>query len=171
MRRRQWQPTQYSCLENPMDGGAWWAAVHRVAKSQTWLSNFTFTFHFQALEKEMATHSSVLAWRIQWTEELLGCRLWGRTESDTTEATYQQQQQDKQMLNVKQRRKEKEGTICWPKRGLLLCSHSPSELLPRRLAFPLHPGPAHHGRVSGCRVSGLGAPPCVRFRNYTCSLE
>ena len=117
----------------------------------------------------MATHSSVLAWRIQWTEELLGCRLWGRTESDTTEATYQQQQQqDKQMLNVKQRRKEKEGTICWPKRGLLLCSHSPSELLPRRLAFPLHPGPAHHGRVSGCRVSGLGAPPCVRFRNYTC---
>ena len=48
-------PLQYSCLENPMDGGAWWAAVHGVAKSQTWLSNFTFTFHFHALEKEMAT--------------------------------------------------------------------------------------------------------------------
>ena len=47
-----------------MDGGAWWAAVHGVAKSQTQLSNFTFTFHFHALEKEMATHSSVLAWRI-----------------------------------------------------------------------------------------------------------
>ena len=47
-----------------MDGGAWWAAVHAVAKSQTWLSDFTFTFHFHALEKEMATHSSVLAWRI-----------------------------------------------------------------------------------------------------------
>ena len=52
------------CLENPMDGGAWKAAVHRVAKSRTRLSNFTFTFHFPALEKEMATHSSVLAWRI-----------------------------------------------------------------------------------------------------------
>ena len=57
-------PFQYSCLENPMDGGAWKAAVHGVAKSQTGLSNFTFTFHFQALEKEMATHFSVLAWRI-----------------------------------------------------------------------------------------------------------
>ena len=55
---------QYSCLENPMDGGAWWAAVHGVAKSQTQLSDFTFTFPFHALEKEMATHSSVLAWRI-----------------------------------------------------------------------------------------------------------
>ena len=57
-------PLQYSCLENPMDGGTWWAAVHGVAKSQTRLSDFTFTFHFHALEKEMATHSSVLAWRI-----------------------------------------------------------------------------------------------------------
>ena len=58
-RRRQWHPTPI-----PMDGGAWWAAVHRVAKSQTRLIDFTFTFHFHALEKEMATHSSVLAWRI-----------------------------------------------------------------------------------------------------------
>ena len=57
-------PLQYSCLENPMDGGAWKAAVHGVAKSQTRLSDFTFTFHFHALEKEMATHSRVLAWRI-----------------------------------------------------------------------------------------------------------
>ena len=57
-------PLQYSCLENPMDGGAWWAAVHGVAKSQTRLNDFTFTFHFHELEKEMATHSSVLAWRI-----------------------------------------------------------------------------------------------------------
>ena len=57
-------PLQYSCLENPMDGGAWWAAVHGVSKSWTWLSDFTFTFHFHALEKEMATHSSVLAWRV-----------------------------------------------------------------------------------------------------------
>ena len=57
-------PLQYSCLENPMDGGAWWAVVHGVVKSQTGLSGFTFTFHFHALEKEMATCSSVLAWRI-----------------------------------------------------------------------------------------------------------
>ena len=71
-------PLQYSCLENPMDGGAWWAAVHEVAKSQTRLSNFTFTFHFHALEKEMATHSSVLAWRIPWTVR-------GHKESHTTE--------------------------------------------------------------------------------------
>ena len=60
-------PLQYSYLENPMDGGAWWAAVHGVAKSQTQLSDFTFTFCFHALEKEMATHSSVLAWRIPGT--------------------------------------------------------------------------------------------------------
>ena len=57
-------PLQYSCLENPMDGGAWWAAVHGVTKSWTRLSDFTFAFHFHALEKEMATHSSVFAWRI-----------------------------------------------------------------------------------------------------------
>ena len=63
----QFPPTQYSCLENPMDGGAWWAAVHGVAKSLTRLSDFTLTFHFHALEKEMATHSSVLAWRIPGT--------------------------------------------------------------------------------------------------------
>ena len=62
-------PLQYSCPENPMDGGAWQAAVHGVAKSQIQLSDFTFTFHFHALEKEMATHSSVLAWRIPGTEE------------------------------------------------------------------------------------------------------
>ena len=57
-------PPQYSCLENPMDGGAWWATVHGVVKSQTRLSDFTLTFHFHALEKAMATHSSVLVWRI-----------------------------------------------------------------------------------------------------------
>ena len=60
-------PLQYSCLENPMDGGTWCAAVHRVTKSWTRLSDFTFTFHFPALEKKMATHSSVLAWRIPGT--------------------------------------------------------------------------------------------------------
>ena len=62
-------PLQYSCLENPMDGGAWWAAVYGVAQSLIRLSDFTFTFHFHALEKEMATHSSILAWRIPGTGE------------------------------------------------------------------------------------------------------
>ena len=62
-------------------------AVHGFAKSQTGLSDFTFTFHFHALEKEMATHSSVLAWRIPGTGSLVGCRLWGLTESDMTEVT------------------------------------------------------------------------------------
>ena len=128
-------PLQCSCLESPMDGGAWWAAVHGVAGSQTRLSKFTFTFHFHGLEKEMAAHSSILAWKIPWMEEpgrlrsvgslrfrhdwanslslftfmhcrrkwqptpvflpgesqgwgsLVGCRLWGRTELDTTEVT------------------------------------------------------------------------------------
>ena len=60
-------PLQYSCLANPVDGGAWWAAVHGVTRSQAQLSDSTFTFHFHALEKEMATHSSVLAWRTPGT--------------------------------------------------------------------------------------------------------
>ena len=62
-------PLQCSCLENPRDGGAWWAAVYGVAESRTRLSDFTFTFHFHALEKEMGTPSSVLAWRIPGTGE------------------------------------------------------------------------------------------------------
>ena len=80
-------PLQYSCLENPMDGGAWWAAVHGVANSWTRLRDFTFTFRFHALEKEMATHSSVLAWRVPGMGSLVGCSLWDHTESDTTEVT------------------------------------------------------------------------------------
>ena len=80
-------PLQYSCLGNSMDGGAWWAAVHGITESQTRLSDFTFTFHFHALEKEMATHSSVLAGESQGWGSLVGCRLWARTESDTTEVT------------------------------------------------------------------------------------
>ena len=77
-------PLQYSCLENPMDGGAWWAAVHGVTRSWTQLSKFTFTFHFHALEKEIATHSSVLAWIIPGTEEAGGLSSMGshRVEHD-----------------------------------------------------------------------------------------
>ena len=65
-------PLQYFCLENPMNRGAWWAAVHGVAKSWTWLSDFTLTFHFHALEKEMATHFSILAQRIPGMGEPVG---------------------------------------------------------------------------------------------------
>ena len=70
-----------------MDGVAWKAAVHGVTEGLTRLSDFTFTFHFHALEKEMAIHSSVLPGESQGRGSLVGCRLWGRTESDTTEVT------------------------------------------------------------------------------------
>ena len=70
-------PLQCSCLENPRDWGAWWAAVHGVAGSRTRLSDFTFTFHFHALEKEMATHSTILAWRIPGTGEPSGLQSMG----------------------------------------------------------------------------------------------
>ena len=81
-------PLQYSCLENPMDGGAWKAAVHGVAKSPTRLSDFTFTIHFHTLEKEMATHSSVLAWKIPGTVELpsMGSHRVGHDWSDLAAA-------------------------------------------------------------------------------------
>ena len=78
-------PLQYSCLENPMDGGAWWAAVYGVAKSRTRLSDFTF--HFHALEKERQPTPVFLPGESQGQRSLVGCRLWGRTELDTTEAT------------------------------------------------------------------------------------
>ena len=75
-----------------MDRGAWQAGVHGIAGNRTQLSDFTFTFHFHALEKEVATHSSVLAWRIPGMGSLVGCHLWGHTELDTTKVTQQQQQ-------------------------------------------------------------------------------
>ena len=78
-------PLQYSCLENPMDGGAWKAAVHGVAEGQARLSDFTFTFHFHALEKEMAA-TPVFQCSQGWGS-LVTCCPWGSTESDTTEAT------------------------------------------------------------------------------------
>ena len=80
-------PLQYSCLENPMGRGAWWAAVHGVEKSWTRLSDFTFTFHFHALEKKWQPTPVFLPGESQGWQSLVGCRLWGRTESDTTEAT------------------------------------------------------------------------------------
>ena len=89
-------PLQYSCLENPMDGEASWAAVHGVTESWTWLSDFTFTFHFHALEKEMATHSSVLAWRLPGTGEpggllSMGSHRVGHDWSDLAAAEYSYQ--------------------------------------------------------------------------------
>ena len=86
-------PLQYSCLENPMDGGAWQAAVHGVAESRARLSDFTFTLHFHALEKESQPTPVFLPGESQGQRSLAGCCLWGRTESDTTEVTQQQQQQ------------------------------------------------------------------------------
>ena len=86
-RRRQWHPTPVLLPGKSMDRGAWWAAVHGVTKSRTRLSDFTFTFLFHALEKEMATHSSVLAWRIPGTAEPSGLPSLGSHRSDTTEAT------------------------------------------------------------------------------------
>ena len=80
-------PLQYSCLENPMEGGAWWAAVHGVARSRTRLGNFTFPFHFHALEKEMAATPVFLPGESQGLGSLVGYRLGGHTESDTTEVT------------------------------------------------------------------------------------
>ena len=76
-------PLQHSCLENPMERGAWWATVHGVAKGRTRLSDFTFTFHFHALETEMATHASVLAWRIPGTGEPGGLPSYGVAQSWT----------------------------------------------------------------------------------------
>ena len=92
-------PPQYSCLENPMDRGAWWAAVHGVAKSRTQLSDFTFTFPFHALEKEMATHGSVLAWRTPGTGEpgglpSVGSHRFGHNWSDLAAAADLLQRQD-----------------------------------------------------------------------------
>ena len=87
LREGNGNPLHYSCLDHPMGRGAWWTAVHGVATSQTQLSDLTFTFHFHALEKEMATHSSILAWRIPGMVEPGGLHLWDCTESDTTEAT------------------------------------------------------------------------------------
>ena len=98
LRRRQWHPTPVF-LPGKSHGwrrlvgcSPWGCFCMGLFKSQTQLSDFTFTFHFHALEKEMATHSSVLAWRIPRMGCRVGCHLWGRTESDTTEATQQQQQ-------------------------------------------------------------------------------
>ena len=87
-----WHPTPVLLLETPMDRGAWWAAVHGVARSQTRLSDFSFTFHFHALEKAMATHSSILAWRIPWTEEPGGLQSMGSPRMGHGRATKQQQQ-------------------------------------------------------------------------------
>ena len=84
-------PLQHPCLENPMDGGAWWAAVHGVAEGRTRLGDFTFTFHFHWRWKWQPT-PVFLPGESQGWGSLLGCRLWGRTESDTTEVTQQQQQ-------------------------------------------------------------------------------
>ena len=96
-------PLQYSCLENPMDGGAWWPAVHGVAQSRTRLSDFTFTFHFHASEKEMATHSSVLAWRVPGTGEPGGLSSLGshRVRHDWSDSAAAPLPHDKDNINMR----------------------------------------------------------------------
>ena len=108
---------QCSCLENPRDGASWWAAIYGVTQSRTRLSDFTFTFHFHALEKEMATHSSVLPWRIPGTGSRVGRRLWGHTESDTTEATQQQQQWMRWQTESRARSQDYIQLPFWPQPG------------------------------------------------------
>ena len=91
-------PLQHSCLENSMDGGSWWATVYGVSNSRTRLSDFTFTFYFHALEKDMATHSTVLAWRIPGTGSLAGCRL-GVAQSRTWLKRFSSRELDPSCLN------------------------------------------------------------------------
>ena len=116
-----------------MEGGAWWAAVHGIAKSRTRLSKFTFTFHSHALEKEMATHSSVLAWRIPGQKSLVGCHLWGHTELDTTGATWQQQPSEERGEQISNPPPEEEGLgyrdAAWEAWGMVIgkrCGNHPS---------------------------------------------
>jgi len=97
-------PLQYSCLENPMDKGAWTLRVHGDAKGRTWLSDFTCTFHFHALEKEMATHSSVLAWRVPGTGEpgglpSVGLHRVGHNWSDLAAAAARPQKRNNNIVN------------------------------------------------------------------------
>ena len=95
-------PLQCSCLENSRDGGSLVGCNPRGRWSRAWLNDFTFTFHFHASEREMTTHSTVLAWRIPGMGSLVGCHLWGCTELDTTKVTQQQQ--------INKRKRCREGT-------------------------------------------------------------
>ena len=107
-------PLQYSCLENPMDGGAWWGAVHRVARSRTRPSDFPFTFHFHALQKEMATHSSVLAWRIPGTGEpgglpSLGSRI---VEHDWSDLAVARRKPESKLSFCHMCTQQEDGSVC-----------------------------------------------------------
>ena len=117
-------PLQYSCLENPMDGGAWRAAVHGVTKSRTWLSDFSFTFHLHALEKEMATHSSVLAWRIPGTGEPVGLPSMGshRVGHDWSDLAYSIAQHSYHAHdNLGTLRRHATNLLCSPSKDMLHC--------------------------------------------------
>ena len=115
---RMTTPLQYSCLENPMDGGAWRATVHGVAKSQTRLSDFIFTSHFHALEEEMATHSSIVAWIIPWTEKPDGLKCVGSQRVRHTEHACADRQTDSNLEAARSRPWAKQSRQRPERRGL-----------------------------------------------------
>ena len=159
-------PLQYSCLENPMDGGAWWAAVHGVARSWTRLSDFTLTFHFHALEKEMATHSSVLAWRIPGTGEpgglpSLGSHGVGHDWSDLAAAAVPHVWWafSRQWMNSFVPASEWSSGSLHPNNSVwMVCTGEAWAPLQKR--FP-HPGRAGHVLL------GLGSHSCIPVQHYT----
>ena len=114
-------PLQYSCLENTMDGGAWWATVHGVARSRTQLSNFIFTFTFTHWRRKWQPTPVFLPGESQGRGSLVGCRLWGHSESDTTEVTQQQQQQHVQIIVKKIK------SFCTTKETISKVKRQPSE--------------------------------------------
>ena len=143
-------PLQYSCLENPMDGGAWQAAVHGVAEGQTRLSNFTFTFHFHALEKEMATHSSVLAWRIPGTGHPGGMPSMGSHRVGHDQSDSAQKQQKSLALALSQVSKksdsftDKENNLCGQDAEMCGMSLGPQLARPLSSQIQIFSGSACH---------------------------
>ena len=129
-------PLQYSCLANPMDGGAWWAAVHGVKKSRTRLKDFFFTFHFHALEKEMATHASVLAWRIPGTGEPGGLQSRTRLKRLSSRNRLQQNRKPNREMTA-----GSHSLSLFLSRSLHLClSHTHIYMCPLFFGFPSHLG-------------------------------
>ena len=136
LKRLSSSSSQYSCLGNLLDRGAWQDTIHGVTKSWTRLSDFTFTFHFPALEKEMATHSSVLAWRIPGRGSLVGCCLWGCKELDTTEQLHLVAQMEKNLPAMQETWVQSLGQDDPLEKGMATYS----SILARRISWTEKPG-------------------------------